>query len=95
MVQNSDTFSLQVCVPIDPKAAWDFDPDEVPTVHDLIDEVKAGASGPGMPHWERTSLAPSIRIFQDGFLQPLQRACQKLLNDKARSNGAINSGITW
>lgn len=29
----------KVCVPIDPAAAWDFDPDEVPTVQQLVAEM--------------------------------------------------------
>lgn len=39
----------KVCVPIDPEAAWDFDPDDVPTVQQLVQEINeqqqdAGAS---------------------------------------------------
>lgn len=29
----------KVCVPIDPAAAWEFDPDEVPTVQQLVQEI--------------------------------------------------------
>ena len=29
----------KVCVPIDPEAAWDFDPDNVPTVQQLVQEL--------------------------------------------------------
>ncbi len=31
----------KVCVPIDPSGAFDFDPDEVPTVHSLLKELPA------------------------------------------------------
>lgn len=82
-------------MPIDPEAVWEFDPDEVPNVHDLVAEVKAGSGGDGTPHWERTSLAPSMRIFQQSFLQPLLRSCQKALNEKARAKGVVESGMHW
>jgi DNA primase small subunit len=29
----------KVCVPIDPDAAWEFDPDDVPTVQQLLQEI--------------------------------------------------------
>ena len=32
---------LQVCVPMDPEEVWDFNPEEVPTVHQLLREAKA------------------------------------------------------
>ena len=78
---------LQVCVPIDPDAAWEFDPDEVPTVHDLIGELKAGSGQfTSDAKWELTSLAPSMSLFQQSFLQPLVRSCQKELNEKAHTS---------
>lgn len=38
----------KVCVPIDPAAAWEFDPDEVPTVQQLVKELaeQQQAAGP-------------------------------------------------
>lgn len=35
----------KVCVPIDPAAAFKFDPDTVPTVHTLLAELPAKAAG--------------------------------------------------
>lgn len=29
----------KVCVPIDPESAWEFDPDDVPTVQQLLQEI--------------------------------------------------------
>jgi hypothetical protein len=29
----------KVCVPIDPDTAWEFDPDDVPTVQQLLQEI--------------------------------------------------------
>jgi DNA primase small subunit len=41
----------KVCVPIDPEAAWEFDPEEVPTVQQLVQELAeqqaAGADNGG------------------------------------------------
>ena len=35
----------KVCVPIDPAKAFDFDPETVPTVYSLLDELpKAGSA---------------------------------------------------
>eukprot|EP00879_Flechtneria_rotunda_P032488 GHRR01035701.1.p1 GENE.GHRR01035701.1~~GHRR01035701.1.p1 ORF type:complete len:267 (+),score=123.45 GHRR01035701.1:919-1719(+) len=31
----------KICVPIDPAAAWEFDPDDVPTVQQLVQEMAA------------------------------------------------------
>jgi len=31
----------QVCVPMDPEEVWDFNPEVVPTVHQLLREAKA------------------------------------------------------
>ena len=89
---------MQVCVPIDPDSAWDFDPEDVPTVHDLIREVKAGSteneSDKNSPKWERTSLAPSMYIFQQSFLQPLMKSCQKALAQKAQAN-SNKASLQW
>jgi DNA primase small subunit len=44
----------KVCVPIDPAAAWDFDPEEVPTVQQLVQQLseqqqQQAAAGGGAP----------------------------------------------
>lgn len=37
--------SLQVCVPIDPELAWEFDPDSVPTVASLLAQLNTNNKG--------------------------------------------------
>lgn len=62
----------RVCVPIDMAKLHEFDPLEVPTVHELLREIDEwkGEEGPsqeggkGVPDWEKTSLRPYIESFR-------------------------------
>lgn len=47
----------KVCVPIDPAAAWDFDPETVPTVQQLVKELadQQQAAGTDAPSKVRTT----------------------------------------
>ena len=87
---------MQVCVPMDPEEVWDFDPEEVPTVQQLLREADAGpkAAGGAKAKWDQTALAPCMRFFNSQFLQPLQVDCQKALNEKARA-AAAKSTLVW
>jgi hypothetical protein len=39
----------KVCVPIDPEQAWQFDPDAVPTVQQLVQELGEQQQATGSP----------------------------------------------
>ncbi|KAI0034671.1 prim-pol domain-containing protein [Vararia minispora EC-137] len=57
----------RVCVPVDPTHIDDFDPENVPTVSQLMQELEAGKlqeSGEEQGDWERTSLKPYIDMFE-------------------------------
>lgn len=58
----------KVCVPIDPEKVDDFDPEKVPTILQLHDELniahERGGLGDLKP-WEVTSLKPHIEYFRD------------------------------
>ena len=53
----------QVCVPIDPELAWEFDPDAVPTVASLLTQLNsskgnAGAAAVGLRRLEMCCARP-------------------------------------
>lgn len=75
MVQTSDHTPKQapfcvhpktgkVCVPIDPAQAWEFDPDEVPTVQQLAHELSAAAQQ--QQQQQGGAAAPAAAAGQDG-----------------------------
>lgn len=53
----------KVCVPLEQQNASRFHPDEVPTVQGLLDELEKYAGNDTRPDWQRTSLAPYIKLF--------------------------------
>ena len=89
---------LQVCVPFTAADAPTFDPDAVPTVSQLLDELSAERQArEGQPGsaaiekgegWRHTSLAPCMTEFVQSFLQPLCAAGRDELGSKAREVAA-------
>lgn len=70
----------RICVPIDPENCEFFDPDEVPTVTNLIDDlnssISTGVNSQGEGEEDRmgynlTRLAPHVAFFRESFLLPL------------------------
>lgn len=90
----------QVCLPIQPEEVWDFDPEAVPTVQQLLREAKAArcsgaeSSLTGPKKWDQTAMAPCMRFFQVHFLQPLLAAAQRQFNEKAR-HSATKPTLAW
>lgn len=65
----------KVCVPIDPKDAWNFDPDNVCTVGQLLNELNAKGSLKGddvHAAWKETGIGEAVETFDACFLQGLQ-----------------------
>ncbi|KIK68885.1 hypothetical protein GYMLUDRAFT_34880 [Collybiopsis luxurians FD-317 M1] len=54
----------RICVPIDPRHIGDFDPEKVPTVGQLIQELVSHPSGEHQNDWQKTSLKPYIEMFE-------------------------------
>ncbi|KAH7096195.1 hypothetical protein BKA62DRAFT_720381 [Auriculariales sp. MPI-PUGE-AT-0066] len=58
----------RICVPVDPKAVDDFDPETVPTIGQLLAELnnskKPDDDGTERFDWERTSLKPYVDMLQ-------------------------------
>ncbi len=81
-------------MPINPAEVWEFDPETVPTVQQLLREEKTARSGSsttassGSQKWEQTAMAPYMRFFEAKFLQPLLTASQRSFNEKARQVAA-------
>eukprot|EP00877_Chromochloris_zofingiensis_P001566 jgi/Chrzof1/1140/Cz01g42030.t1 len=95
----------KVCIPIDPSAAWEFDPEAVPTVQQLLTELDTAPSATSAASeateqlrtdssaqedaWQHTSLSASIKYFEDTFLAPLASAQRAVLNAKAKEQAAM------
>lgn len=80
----------KVCVPIDPDLAFEFDPDEVPSVQKLLGELDSGDDEGLVPnadglYYEHTSLAPSIQLFETSFLEGMLRSGREELAAKAKA----------
>ncbi|KAB5595833.1 DNA primase small subunit [Ceratobasidium theobromae] len=67
----------RVCVPVDPALVDEFDPESVPTVGNLLQELNNIFNAePGVEHhsdWERTSLKP--------YVEMLERHASAIMND--------------
>ncbi len=92
---------MQVCVPLDPAAAWEFDPEEVATVSQLLAELEAAnaamAADPDpnpSPGWARTALAGAVATFRACFLDALAAADRQALAAKARESAAAPT-LAW
>lgn len=89
---------LQVCVPIDPAEVWNFDPEAVPTIQQLLKELglkpESKARVAETAKWEQTSLAACMHFFNRRFLQPLVSDSQQALNEKARQ-AAAKPTLAW
>ncbi|CAG8954350.1 hypothetical protein HYFRA_00005974 [Hymenoscyphus fraxineus] len=68
----------RVCVPINPKRLGDFDPLDVPTVMELLDEINEWTApegddgGKAVQDWEKTRLKPYMEHFRS-FVAVLMR----------------------
>ncbi|KAL1916943.1 uncharacterized protein VTP21DRAFT_5140 [Calcarisporiella thermophila] len=80
----------RVCVPIDPARCDEFNPLQVPTVAQLLNEVNTQGNGEGkrVPDWEVTSLKPYIKVFED-FLKGLLRDTRERKRDAAKDNQSM------
>ncbi|CDO71109.1 hypothetical protein BN946_scf184844.g113 [Trametes cinnabarina] len=75
----------RVCVPVDPRTIDKFDPEEVPTVTQLLRELDSHAhaeNGTAEHHsdWERTSLKPYVEMLDKhvmGLLEETRKMKQK------------------
>jgi DNA primase small subunit len=56
----------RVCVPIDPAAAWEFDPEAVPTVGQLLNQLPKGGGAAG-EKWRATGMADAVGTFRRCF----------------------------
>ncbi|CUA68839.1 DNA primase small subunit [Rhizoctonia solani] len=82
----------RVCVPVDPAHVDDFDPEAVPTIGGLLQELNdASATQPGVEHhsdWENTSLKP--------YVEMLERHTSAIMNDvRERKRGLANKSLDF
>ncbi|KAG8720422.1 hypothetical protein FRC08_000295 [Ceratobasidium sp. 394] len=77
----------RVCVPVDPARVNDFDPETVPSVGQLLQELdNVPSAEPGSEHhsdWEHTSLKP--------YVDMLERHVAAIMNDSRERKRAAKS----
>ena len=79
----------QVCVPLDPKDVWAFDPGAVVTIHDLLEGDPAGA-----PRQDAESaMQAALATFRHCFLTELRASSKAALIAKAKAVAA--EGLAW
>ncbi|KAG6886280.1 hypothetical protein C0993_006690 [Termitomyces sp. T159_Od127] len=64
----------RVCVPVDPERIDDFNPEAVPTVNQLLQELDTSCRS---ENWERTSLKPYVDIMDRHALRLMERVRQE------------------
>ena len=70
----------KVCVPIDPDKAEEFDPDHVPTVAQLLNQLDASQGG----DWKSTRMVDAVHLFEKLFLNSLSESTHEELSQKTR-----------
>ncbi|KAJ6495604.1 hypothetical protein C8R47DRAFT_1176164 [Mycena vitilis] len=74
----------RICVPVDPERIEEFDPESVPTVNQLLDELDTVAeSAEHHSDWERTSLKP--------YVDMLDKHNQKIMEEVRRGKRGAGS----
>jgi DNA primase small subunit len=80
----------KVCVPIDPARAWEFDPDGVCTVGQLLNELNAtsdlkqGTAAAASEAYMTTDMGKAVETFRECFLDSLLKENKNALTEKAR-----------
>jgi hypothetical protein len=71
----------KVCVPIDPEAAWEFDPDDVPTVQQLLQEIneQQQQDGGASPQQQVSTLCVYKHLIRTGNPSWYLTCCCSLL----------------
>lgn len=82
----------RVCVPIDVNKVEEFDPFDVPTLPQLMDELDEFQKNDGGKvtfEWEKTSLKESFKYFQKQILEPMLTDLQREERDKLEKMAAM------
>jgi len=84
----------RVCVPIRPETVDQFDPFEVPTLPQLMNELDAAGarddeSNKNSPDWYKTSLKSYFEPFENDFLKPLYKDIRRKNRDADEQQAAL------
>lgn len=87
----------KVCVPIDPKHAWTFDPDTVCTVGQLLNELNQNNNqGGDKVTYMETGMGKAVNTFRHCFLDSLMKDNKNVLAEKARQSSARHEeNLAW
>ena len=80
-----------MCVPIDPSAVWEFDPEAVTTVHDLLE----GDAGGTARLAAQAAMEAALATFRGCFLTGLRAASKQALLARAKEKAAAGEGLAW
>lgn len=85
----------RVCIPMDASDIDNFDPFDVPTLPQIVDELDSYARVHGeeaaakVPNWQKTSMKKSMQFFLKSFLNPMKNDWRKLRVEAAEKVAAI------
>jgi len=85
----------KVCVPINPQRAWEFDPDTVCTVGQLLNELNANGelqSENEDPAWKSTKMCQAVETFEQCFLNGMQAENKSILMSRMKDTP---STLAW
>jgi DNA primase small subunit len=85
----------KVCVPIDPRHAWEFDPDTVCTVGQLLNELNGNGelqSESEEPAWKTTKMGQAVKTFEQCFLNGIQAENKAILMSRMKNS---SSTLAW
>lgn len=94
----------RVCVPVDPRTIDKFDPERVPTVGQLLQELDKAApppsgEGPAEHHsdWERTSLKPYVDMLDKhamSLMEEVRKIKQQTGGELPHLGGRISTELS-
>lgn len=88
----------RVCVPINTRSLGDFNPLEVPTVTELLEEIdewkpveNAENDGKSVQDWEKTSLKPYVEYFRSFVLALMKDEKEIKVKRERDENGGVDA----
>jgi DNA primase small subunit len=86
----------RVCVPFDPATVEDFNPETVPSLASLSDEINAYDSKHGADasaateDFKKTSMKPIVEYFEKAFLKPMSMTIRSEFREKTERAAAVS-----
>jgi DNA primase small subunit len=83
----------RVCIPIDTSKIDEFNPETVPSLTTMADQINAydekhGSKAEGVEDFKKTDMAGHIAFFEKSFLKPMLQTIKKDFRDKSEAAAA-------